>query len=329
MMAMRASWTMLVVLVVLHGVATGCLNETFRCSSDRDCALQRLRCDPVELRCVTPGIAVTQLASNVELDLAVVWGLPQGEVFAGGDGKRILHLRGDTWDSEAVADAAPNDSITTMFGTSPQDMWAGTDQGKLLRRTGTRWGAYSMQEFGRVDALHGTGPQDVWLGSLEGFFHFDGTDWTEVTGPGVFGFAKLIWAASPQDVWVYWSPSERLTRLNGTTWQDVGLPQPVVYPKGLTGCGPNDVWFSALGSGSWLAQWDGTAWRMEDTLGAVDGMHCGGAGQLWLVGDQLSMRDGATWATKDASQLRAVWGDGTRNAYAVGYEGLAVRLHAY
>ena len=191
----------------------------------------------------------------------------------------IYHLKGGTWSQvPSPLDALTNVYLGAMWGSGPNDVWAGGDQAELLGNTavllhwnGGVWestSAAALQESGQIiEDLWGTSSTDVWAaggGVGSGFaelWHFDGSGWTEATVPGVGeGYFGPLWGSCPSDYWALGpgpgsagpgSPSNTLWHYDGSAWSIVTQTISIyasgrmttVQPAGRpTGTGPDDVW---------------------------------------------------------------------------------------
>jgi len=88
--------------------------------------------------------------------------------------------------------------LSSMWGSSPTDIWAGgaggTGWDRLLHYDGTRWTALNEYIASTVNTIYGFNAADVWIGGQEGkIWHFDGSHWTEsfLYHPGGFVYASI------------------------------------------------------------------------------------------------------------------------------------------
>jgi hypothetical protein len=88
-----------------------------------------------------------------------VWA-DETSIFCAGDTGIILSWEDDTW---TVHDTRTIDSISTIWGFSPDDVWAGTSNGRLLHYNGSTWDHVTWPDMG------------------------DGTDECRTPGDGILG----------------------------------------------------------------------------------------------------------------------------------------------
>ena len=145
--------------------------------------------------------------------------------------------------------------------------------------------------------------------------------WRTYTAPTGMDNLTALWAFAPDDVWVGGSA---MLHFDGHTFTQVQTPSldPIAD---LWGFAPNDLYAVSFVD---LLHWDGAAWSVVDTAGAIDPIELtavwGTSGNdLWL-GDAQNGRvfhwDGVAWST-GISQVVSVadlWGVAGGSVYAVG-----------
>jgi hypothetical protein len=125
-----------------------------------------------------------------------IWGSGPNDVWAlGGDGT-ILHYVGSSWTT-----GVPSTQANALFGTSANDVWAvGAD---VRHFDGTSWQLSALTPASEWSSISGVGPDQIWaLGKDAGVFRYDGTDWAEVSQPGMPDGGSRIWVASPEELFV-------------------------------------------------------------------------------------------------------------------------------
>jgi len=105
---------------------------------------------------------------------------------------------------------------------------------------------------------------------------------------------------------------------------------------GIAGSGPDDVWVVGAStpaesdsSSPYVFHWDGTAWtsRADVATSGLSGVWSPTANNVWFAGDTMLHYDGTTWTSAlGQNYTRAVWGDGSGTVWAVGLDGLTVRV---
>lgn len=176
------------------------------------------------------------------------------DVFAVGEGGRILHYDGSAWQVETTT---VTEDLWGVWGASSDDVWAVGGRGRaegqatLLRRQQGTWRAQALPPLER---------------------------------PGVFALFK-VWGASANDVFVVGQRGAVL-RFDGTTWTEEGLgtSQDMIA---VWGSSPNHV-VAVGGRGNGVAAvWDGASWNRFDlgTLPGLNGVWTGAAGSAWVAGE--------------------------------------------
>ena len=150
-------------------------------------------------------------------------------------------------------------SISAMWGSGPEDIWAVGPSGAALHTKGIaagdggvpNWTAFDSQASGELRSVWGSGPGDVWAVGAGGTIrrYTTGAErWTIVASP-TKEHLNAIWGTGPNDIWAV-GDHGMLLHYDGTHWTTstaafaVG-PKP--HLRGVWGSGPNDVW--AVGDG--------------------------------------------------------------------------------
>lgn len=189
--------------------------------------------------------------------------------------------------------------ITAASAPAPADIWAVTYLGGyVLHWNGTSWKAAPRGNWkagSRFTGITAISPSDVWVFGTHGrrypgagTWHFNGTRWTRVTGPG-----GGILQASPvtkTDIWGIGNAggtSNALFHFGGKTWRQV-------RPAALAGfaftnvlaLSRANVWVAGLAGGiPRLGHFDGQSWTALRMPGraAGTGICRDGRGGLWVI----------------------------------------------
>jgi hypothetical protein len=279
-----------------------------------------------------------------------------GEGRAGGTGENldgrtlIEHFNGTTWSivpspNPATGVAGDSDTLTSIAGTGPDDLWAaGSD---LNENTQT------------ISLL---------------FEHWNGTTWTAAASPTpLFSsqFALAITAVNPTDVWAVgedWTGNQKTlsAHWNGTAWSIVATPNLANAPSqnlltGVSSNGAGEVWASGFAHNvdhknldvPYVLHWTGAGWMMTKvpTVGSggsiLNGIAVLSATDVWAVGQTQESKgglltlaeqfNGSTWTISDTpnpgkegnlleNTLQSVSGAGGHNVFAVGTQDIPGQL---
>jgi len=290
---------------------------------------------------VDAGAAWQTVYEGSELGGAVLsaWGTGADDVYVvggplgnGGFNAVAWHFDGATW-----KDLEPGgvDSFWWVSGSGPNDVWMVGEKGRM-----THWDGMSFKEYPRVTTATVWGvfafsPTDAWAvaGTPEGgtaapndvILRWDGQAWTQESLPGMpLGRAlNKIWGTSAENLYAVGELGTVWHR-KGTTWTLESEP-PVAQSTLLTvyGCSATDVY--AVG-GLDVLHSDGAGWSKVDVSlsNAVNGVTCGAAGEVLLVGfGGLKQRfEGGAWINEfdvePYGDLHGSWADGRGAFWAVG-----------
>jgi hypothetical protein len=178
--------------------------------------------------------------------------------------------------------AAPDHPYYAIWGTSPQDVFAGGSFAQVLHYDGSQWSEMPTTGFGpgaKIEHISGTSPTNVWAigehiacddcNRMTNFVaRYDGATWTRLysTSDNIF---NGLWVGAANDVWVVgrgFDGEGYLLHYDGATWKETFRRT----PEGI-GLPPiNDVWGSsstdvyAVG-GEGVLRYDGSSWSVIDS----------------------------------------------------------------
>jgi hypothetical protein len=139
-----------------------------------------------------------------------IWGTSATNIFAVGNGGRILHFDGSAWTAMSSPTGA---RLSRVWGSAPADVWAVADTA-VVHYDGRAWNAvtpkvissrattYSLNSSNSAtdNGLWGLGPREVYVGAWYGqILRTDGASWGEMPGPfGVYSgqFVAIAGASS-------------------------------------------------------------------------------------------------------------------------------------
>jgi hypothetical protein len=236
-------------------------------------------------------IAMPDVGARVE----AIWSAP-GRVLAGGvDGQLFSLARTPTsppalvWQPAAFPGAA-GETITDLWGTAADDVFATTSNGRIVHWNGLTW---QIERPGGepLRAIHGDGSGAV-IAIGDGVIAIrSGASWSSTPAAG--GFLDALWVRSPLDAWAVGRDGGNHAyhlQFDGASWQAVPLspPQPWGPLHGVVARAADDAWIAGgngpaqLGNGGLLLRYDGgqlelvpSAWQWLSTMSGVD------TGDLW------------------------------------------------
>ncbi len=284
--------------------------------------------------------------------LNAVWGAAPNDVYAVGDGGRILHFDGTSWQVQATG---TDTWITSVWGSGPDDVYALSDGGTILHRRGGAWKKEQIDDGGYLTAVWGSGPNDVFVvGSNGAVFHFDGREWSGQS-TGTTAHLQAVWGSGPRDVYaVGFTGAESegaVMHYDGSSWDE---PRPLGKSLcGVWGTGPGNVWIAGTDDRGKVGLWklDSSEWRTLRVPKSGRAMALSGLGGKPVLlgfvstpGDNLIQygkgvaftieESGGLWQRRDLISVSVpigqpnwgLWGDGKSSLFVVGWWGVTGRL---
>ena len=132
-----------------------------------------------------------------------VWGSGPTDVYAVGDGGKILHSSGDgTWTPQTSGVTA---DLFSVWGSGPADIYVGGFSNTLLHSTGNGvWTPQTIPSLG-VLAIGGSGPTDVYImyanSAGQTYHSTGGGTWAPITLGVASSTISAAWATSPQNIY--------------------------------------------------------------------------------------------------------------------------------
>jgi hypothetical protein len=203
-------------------------------------------------------------------------------------------------------------SVVAARGTCPSAHWC-FDQPAAERS------ANSLQ------SVFGGSPADLWVTGADGSLqHWDGKIWASVAGafsvsPGQGGTGG--WFVSSSDVSVV-TAAGKIARWDGSQWalSYAGTGKPL---RALWGAVRDEAW--AVGEQGTLLRWNGTLWATAPlpSSSTFFGIWGSSLDDIWLCGEGglLLHRQAGGWASiasPTSATLRALWGRSRNDVWAVG-----------
>lgn len=128
---------------------------------------------------------------------------------------------------------------------------------QLMRYDGTAFKSWPISSTITFTAIWGSGPKDVYAVGKKGVvYHFNGTWWTRIAGPGDLGDKDLnaIWGRGPKEIW---GVGDGIFRFDGKKWE-THLGGSTPQYQGVWGIETGDVF--AVGGQGGIKRHDGKEW---------------------------------------------------------------------
>jgi hypothetical protein len=143
--------------------------------------------------------------------------------FAGSSGGGIYYFDGTSWSTDEYAALQ---MFASLWGRGPADVyglsyffWGPTGEfvARLHHYDGTAWSP--MRDFPMFGgSVWGAGEADVFVGGGAGLWHFDGSQWEQLSTTA----GGSVWARSPSDV--YFATGQGVEHFDGVAIRNVGGP---------------------------------------------------------------------------------------------------------
>jgi len=248
-----------------------------------------------------------------------VAGNADGTAWAVGDAGVIARWDGTSWSKVSSGTAQ---RLADVWVTGASDAWA--TGAALLHWNGTQWAPVTTTGAPATGTqVWASGAGDVYVASSDGLHHFNGSQWTLVSGPWGAGVpVDAVAGSGPTEVWVETGDVSQffcdLYHLTGSTWTNIGSVT-CTSPQ-ISSPGAGEAWFGdASGAPS---VWKNGTLSTLSTVGAGR-VFARTSSDVW-VGFQHG--NGTTFATTALSPLgtdsmNAVKTFDKSNMWAVGQDG--------
>lgn len=224
-------------------------------------------------------------------------------------------------------------SLTAVWGSSKDDVWAVGSGGSIVHYDGTKWTATPTTVRNTFHAVWGSGPTDVWAVSMtDVLFHTNGFSgggavWTQVAAAQAEDNDQF-----PRAALAVWGTSADHVR--------IGARDRTVFD-------PSSGELSTLNQYTKTVADGGLAWSRVEGAGTVHGFWGSSASDLWYIADNSekngwqkgvtmhgTLEDGGkamTWTSVDSQStavLEGIWGSGKDDIWAVGDMGVIRHMTA-
>lgn len=305
------------------------------------------------------GSGFTRIESRTTTSLRGIWGAG-GEIYAVGEGGTVLRWEGNFFVRKDLPAPYQGRTLHGVWGSGPRQFYVVGEGGLALRHDGWSWP--QLQGGGSQDllAVWGTGEDVYAVGAGGAIQHLRGDTWQVLESP-TRGDLWAVWGTPTGDLLVAGAGGVLLRRAGGSWAEDalgrgirafggagggivaVGERGEIFYARrdrgeasflpvsqqtgdatplyGAWGESEGAIW--AAGPQGALLRQDGVGgWREEPVpiAGGLKALWGSGPRDIWAVGDAILHYDGAGWtqAAQPEGFLHAVWGSGPRDVWAVG-----------
>lgn len=257
-------------------------------------------------------------------------------------------------------------TLTAVWGSGSQDVWAVGSGGAVVRWGGAAWKKMTPVTPGTLLGVWGSGPNDIWaVGSGNILLHSTGGAAATFTfAPPAVSWGgrrmRTVWGTSATDVRIggenvalvdefdnylgSFSEFQLTSGDGGLAWQGVSNGGYTFTINGLWGAASNDTWIVADNSTAVPYQAGmalhgratdaGAVYEEVDTqtLSRLDAIWGSSAKDIWVVGVHGTIRHftgGTRFELVDShvtADLHAVWGSGPKDVWAVGDGGTVVHF---
>ena len=222
-------------------------------------------------------------------------------------------------------------SLSWVWGSSSQDVFAIGRRGTILHYNGTEWSGQTSGTQASLNGLWGSGPDNIFAVGYDGtILHYDGAAWTgqtSGTSKDIYG----VWGSGPDNIYAV-GGSGTILHHDGNTWSH-RTSGTTDYLNAIWGSGPDDIY--AVGSGGTILHYDGTSWSQQTsgTTETLNGVWGSGPDDVFAAsyyGTVLHF-DGTGWTEHLAASggyftgAGAIWGSGPDDVYVMVGTGGSVR----
>ena len=242
----------------------------------------------------------------------------------------LSHYDGHTWTPHDVGGASV--AITSLWATSPSDVWGGTDGHGVIHFDGTAWSvlpAAMQPAMPNVYAVWAASPTDAFAVG-DDIWHFNGVTWERMPHPAGTGAFMAIWGSSPRDVFAT-DQGANIYHYDGASWS-VQARLGGNLLDGIYGSSASNVF--AAGMDGRVFRYDGTRWTQLPTNSTdrLPGVWVSPSGTdvyvSMLSGAILHDKgDGTGFRMELTGEGRAlrIWGPSASNLFVGSTKGMVIR----
>lgn len=268
----------------------------------------------------SPGLAANYFVYDI-------WAAPWGAVYAPGAGGSLFESTGSDW----MVLRRPRKVVPfqTIFGSSPDDIFALASAGLGVHYDGTSWTDITVPETALMYA--GASVSDAFavaVGVGGAVLTWDGTAWLSAASPVTTSLYD-VYAPAADDVFAAGDYGTVL-HYDGTAWSKMPGDFAGTHFKGIDGSAGDDVF--ACGNQGAIYHYDGETWTPMDSGSdkPLQDVWVAGPGDVFVVGigGTILHYDGEAWtpmASPTTADLYHVRGAGPDRVYALAGDGEVIR----
>lgn len=269
-----------------------------------------------------------------------IWGSSGSDLYVAGvpfgGNCQMFHYDGTDWD--CIDDIYTK--ISSMWGTSVNNIYAVGEKGKIYRYDGSSWEDEGYPYGIYFNGVTGTSASDVYVvGDYGSLNHYDGSQWTLQSSTYVWDM-NGIWGTVSNSLYAAGSGGTILY-YNGTSWTPQVDTATVNTFRGIEGADANNIYAVTCGGdlGEYygeVVKYDGASWTVKKDVSSdcLIGVSVLDANNVFAAGQSNVFRsnDGGTTWTTDADvalnrEINAISGSATDNVFVVGDGGFVKRFN--
>ena len=216
-------------------------------------------------------------------------------------------------------------SLLALWAASPTSVFAGGQDGVVMRWTGGAWSLMPTPTRETIVGLWGSSESNVFaVGSGGVILHYDGSTWSAMES-GTSNTLLEVWGLDATHVYASGAGGAML-RFDGTSWSPMPNSAGVTEIWGIWGWSPADL--VAVGQNGVILRWNGTTWApiASPVTIALFGTWGAAPNDVYAVGVEGTVLhyDGTSWqrvTSPTRKHLFSVWGAAPNDIYAVGNTG--------
>ncbi|MBA4368023.1 MAG: hypothetical protein C0403_10360 [Desulfobacterium sp.] len=230
-----------------------------------------------------------------------------------------------TWEKmESVPTTA---SLYSIWGNSPENMFAVGASGTILHYNGAAWSKMTSGTTYTLKGVWGSSGNDVYaVGANATVLHYDGSVWSKIK-IGTTYHLQSVWGSSANDVFIVgnYGFDNKIYHYNGTAWSMISGGYAGTLGR-IWGFSETDVF--VVGTSGRIYRYDGVSWTQmaKKTSYNIADIWGSSGNDLYAVGDSSTILhyNGINWIvqqTMKPGSLYGIGGSSRSNIFALGSSG--------